>query len=300
VKQELQKLHATGRLSLGEKFMLNVRNPRMPHMYALPKTHKKGGKMRPIVSNVNVPTSGIAKYLTRKAKETKEPKGFSVKNSRELIEKMKDLTIDEDEELVSFDVKALFPSVPRDKAIQSITEWIDEQEISDIEAEKFLQLSKVCVRQYTFKWDGRFFKQKSGLSIGNGFSPFAANLFMSKLEWEVKNQPWFPRFWARYVDDVIAIVKRDKIEEMMESLNNLSPTIRFTIEREVDRKLPFLDLMLEVKGGEIEMMIFRIFNTLLSAEKFAKEKKFIKETAVINGYKKKMIWKGSVEKSRKK
>jgi hypothetical protein len=286
VKQELQKLHATGRLSLGEKFMLNVRNPRMPHMYALPKTHKVGGKMRPIVSNVNVPTSGIAKYLTRKAKETKEPKGFSVKNSRELIEKMKDLTIDEDEELVSFDVKALFPSVPRDKAIQSITEWIDEQEISDIEAEKFLQLSKVCVRQYTFKWDGRFFKQKSGLSIGNGFSPFAANLFMSKLEWEVKN--------------VIAIVKRDKIEEMMESLNNLSPTIRFTIEREVDRKLPFLDLMLEVKGGEIEMMIFRIFNTLLSAEKFAKEKKFIKETAVINGYKKKMIWKGSVEKSRKK
>jgi hypothetical protein len=118
---------------------------------------------------------------------------------------------------------------------------------------------------------------------------------------------------------VIAIVKRDKIEETVESLNNLSPTIRFTIEREVERKLPFLDLMLEVNGGKIEFdiyqrpqfvqrfipntshhpvqhkmaafetMIFRMFNTPLSAEKFAKEKKFIEETAVINGYKREMI-----------
>jgi hypothetical protein len=95
------------------------------------------------------------------------------------------------------------------------------------------------------------------LSNGNGFSPFATNLFMSKLEWEVKNQPWFPRFWARYVDDVIAIVKRDKIEETVESLNNSSPTIRFTIEREDERKLPFLDLMLEVNEGEIEFDIYR-------------------------------------------
>lgn len=123
----------------------------------------------------------------------------------------------------------------------------------------------------------------------------------------------------RYVDDVLAVVKREKIEDTLSELNKLAPTIKFTMEREKERKLPFLDLLLEVKEKEVhfniyrkpqqvqryipscsnhpqihkmaafDSMIFRMFNTPLSETNFLLEKKYIQETAIINGYQKEMI-----------
>ena len=91
------------------------------------------------------------------------------------------------------------------------------------------------------------------------------------------------------------------------------------MEREQDKIIPFLDLKLEVKNKEVgfdiyrkpqhiqryipssschptihkiaafESMIFRLFNTPLSEDKFKREKKFIEETAEINGYRKQII-----------
>lgn len=39
--------------------------------------------------------------------------------------------------------------------------WINDQEISDNEAVKFLELAKVCINQSKFKWDEKLInKQK--------------------------------------------------------------------------------------------------------------------------------------------
>jgi hypothetical protein len=181
-----------------------------------------------------------------------------------------------------------------------------------------MELSRICMNQCIFKWRGKFFKQKSGLSIGNGFSPFAANVFMSDLESEASKQNWFPRYWARYVDDIIAIVKKEEVDEVLKKLNRMSPAIKFTQERQQNKKLPFLDVLIEVQGNKLsfdvyrkpqhvqryipsksnhpnvhklaafESMIFRMFNTPLSKENFKKEEKYIYETAGINGYRKKL------------
>jgi Reverse transcriptase (RNA-dependent DNA polymerase) len=319
VKEDLQTLVDKGIVSKWEKIALTTSNPNMPRLYALPKTHKEGDKMRQIVTNVNAPTSRIAKYLTRKTSELKQPKGFAIKNTKELLEKMKDLKIWEDEELVSFDVEALYPSVPIDGAIKAISNWADEQNISDETAEKLVELSKICLNQSIFKWNDKYFRQTSGLSIGNGYSSFAANVFMCELETEASREKWFPRFWARYVDDVIAVVKKSQVEKTLEELNKRSPTIKFTIEREKNGKIPFLDLMIEVIGENLsfdiyrkpqhvqryipndsnhplihkmsafDSMINRLFNTPLNQENFDKEKRYIIETAQINGYRREMI-----------
>jgi hypothetical protein len=215
---------------------------------------------------------------------------------------------------VSFDVEALFPSVPKDEALKCIASWVDEQDVSDNEAEKFLELARICMHQCVFKWGGKFYKQTSGLSIGNGFSPFAADVFMCNLEMKASKESWFPKFWARYVDDVIAVVKNSEVENVVKELNTRSPTIKFTCEREKERKIPFLDIMLSVNGEKIsfdiyrkpqhvqryipshsnhpmihkmaafDTMIHRLCNTPLTTEKFNREFAYITETAAINGY----------------
>ena len=57
--------------------------------------------------------------------------------------------------------------------------------------------------------------------------------------------PVKPFFWKRYVDDVISAVSGNESERL------LSPSIQFTLQREKDRHLPFLDLNVSrgVKGN---------------------------------------------------
>ena len=54
--------------------------------------------------------------------------------------------------------------------------------------------------------------------------------------------PVKPFFWKRYVDDVISAVSGNEAERLLSHLNSVEPSIQFTLEREKDRHLPFLDL----------------------------------------------------------
>ena len=48
--------------------------------------------------------------------------------------------------------------------------------------------------------------------------------------------------WLRYVDDIFATVNsQDKVTDILTYLNGQHPNIRFTVEHEKDRSLPFLD-----------------------------------------------------------
>jgi hypothetical protein len=133
---------------------------------------------------------------------------------------------------------------------------IFDLDISDEEAEKFLEVTKICMKQSYLRFIGKIFRQTSGLSMGNSVSPLLTNLFMSELEIKASKSEWFPRVWYRYVDDVFAIIKKGTGEKTKENLNNLSPSIKFTHEREDDGKLPFSDLVIMNVNGNIFFLIF--------------------------------------------
>ena len=46
-------------------------------------------------------------------------------------------------------------------------------------------------------------------------------------------------FWKRYVDDTYTAI--DHLDEFLQHLNSIEPTIKFTCEMEEDCRLPFLD-----------------------------------------------------------
>lgn len=99
-----------------------------------------------------------------------------------------------------------------------------------------------CLLNIFFQYNGKFFMQNKGLAMGSPLSPVLANLFMSKLEVELKQLEDFPRIWWRYVDDVFAVVKRSKIDDVLKMINSQYDSIKFTSEVEVDKSLAFLDL----------------------------------------------------------
>ena len=50
------------------------------------------------------------------------------------------------------------------------------------------------------------------------------------------------RTYDRYMDDILLNIAKDRIEAELERINLLHPKLKFTIERETDGRLPFLDL----------------------------------------------------------
>ncbi|XP_019615955.1 PREDICTED: uncharacterized protein LOC109463556, partial [Branchiostoma belcheri] len=56
--------------------------------------------------------------------------------------------------------------------------------------------------------------------------------------------PHRPKFWGRYVDDTGVVNRQEHEQELFDHINTQHDSIKFTIEREQDNRLPMLDVMM--------------------------------------------------------
>jgi hypothetical protein len=180
-----------------------------------------------------------------------------VKNSTEFCQQLKDVTLQRNEVLVSFDVISLFPSVPVEAAIEDMQRWFQEINLDVNKLNVYTQVAKCCLRSTFFQFRERFYHQESGLSMGNPLSPILANIFMCYFERKMQQSDLFPRVWVRYVDDVFAVVKSRKVKSLFEFLNAQHPTIKFTMEEEIDGILAFLDVSVKRIDNKLDFKIYR-------------------------------------------
>ncbi|UYV61019.1 hypothetical protein LAZ67_1003130, partial [Cordylochernes scorpioides] len=66
------------------------------------------------------------------------------------------------------------------------------------------------------------------------------------------------KIWGRYIDDVFAVIQKEKLNEIIVKLNNLEIGIEFTVETEKEGFIPFLDVGLSRKeDGSIITSVHR-------------------------------------------
>ena len=188
---------------------------------------------------------------------------YYVKNSAHFVSSIKDLRVEEDETLVSYDVTALYPSVPQEEAIDIINElMLNDKEFKDkttMSVESIITLFKICVRKTYFVFNKKLYLQIDGLAIGASSSGFAAELFMVRLEKRALAtfiDP--PKLWRRYVDDTFAKLKKAYVSLFLEHLNRQHRRIKFTTELLEKAKIAFMDTQVNVlPGGSTKITIYR-------------------------------------------
>ena len=79
--------------------------------YGLPKMHKSGMPLRPIVSSIGSVKYETSKELSRILKPL-VGRSHQVQKNREFIQQLEDINLGSDNIIMSYDVKALFTSVP--------------------------------------------------------------------------------------------------------------------------------------------------------------------------------------------
>ena len=159
--------------------------------------------------------------------------------------------------LVSFDIKSLFANVTVDSLLHFMKNEFSDS-VFPINIEDFIELIRLCVCGAKFSFEDEFFEQKFGLAMGNCLSPVCSNLYMKFFEKYLLRTLILPDnvIWYRYVDDVLCLWPED-LDNFLSQLNNLVPSIEFSIEEEVDFKIPFLDVLIEREEHNFKFTIYR-------------------------------------------
>ena len=116
----MQKLKNSSKISKQEYDHLYCSTTQTPRFYGLIKIHKENNPIRPIVSFIGSPTYSISKFLSKILTPFTNMAEQKLKNAHSLKELLSNMTVPGDHELVSFDVKSLFTSIPLDLARDSV------------------------------------------------------------------------------------------------------------------------------------------------------------------------------------
>ena len=221
-----------------------------PKLYGTPKIHKPNAPLRPIVSCCGSITYNAARYLATVLSPLVGTQ-HSVKNSKELVDKLRGLVVPPGQKLVSYDVKALFTSVPVDQAL-NVIECKLRQDLtlpdrSELNGDQLIQLLEYCLTTTYFVYGGEFYQQVHGAAMGSPVSPIVANLYMEHFESiALSTAPRPPSLWFRY--DTFVLTYEDDVDSLTSHIINIDDHIQFTTEPETQGKLPFLDLCVTVLG----------------------------------------------------
>jgi len=93
------------------KHRLIPNNAIIPRIYGVPKIHKTGVPLRPIVNTIGSPTYWLAKYLANKLRPLSGNTPSYIKDSDSFIEWIKNLEFNENDLMVSFDVVSLYTMI---------------------------------------------------------------------------------------------------------------------------------------------------------------------------------------------
>ena len=118
--------------------------------------------------------------------------------------------------MTSYDVKALFTSVPMDPSINIVKQKLQQDPLitqrSYMSIPQIVTLLEFCLRKTYFLFQGKYYEQVHDAAMGSHISPLITNLFMEEFEGHQLCLT-APHLWLRFVDDTFVIqqAKQSKI-----------------------------------------------------------------------------------------
>ena len=198
----LKELKNSGAITQEQYYKVYPTATEPPKFYDLPKVHKPPCPLRPIVACRGSIMYGTARWVADILAPMVGKTPHHLQNSADLVNTLSQIRVDEDESLISFDVSALFTSVPVEESLILIYEKLAaDPSLADrtsLSPQQVTDLLRMCLTTTYFKYDGSFYAQIEGAAMGSPVSPIVANLFMEEYEdkaLEAYQDP--PKYWGR-------------------------------------------------------------------------------------------------------
>jgi hypothetical protein len=301
--------------------------------YGLPKAHKTGYPLRPIISIIGSYQYQLSKYLAKAIRDARPQAKSYVKDSFDFVNKMTEIVLDKKKTYIkcSFDVESLYTNVPVKEAVEIALNYVYKPtKLIDVpfNRDQMKKLLYLSITDAPFRFHNKIYKQIDGVAMGNPLAPIIADLWMQKMEEKLNRfSTNKPLLWLRYVDDVFCIftISKGKIDEFHSRINKWHPNLRFTLALESDNSISFLDVLVtqdedklttslyrkpthtglymlwdcnqnrRYKIGLIKTLVIRIYRICSTTSLINKELQLLKTTLTNNGYPPHIIRRGIAE-----
>ncbi|CAF1389693.1 unnamed protein product [Adineta ricciae] len=302
--------------------------------YGLPKAHKAGYPIRPIISTIGSYQYQLSKYLAKAIRDARPQAPSYIKDSFEFVKKIKEIMLEKNKTYVkcSFDVESLYTNVPVKEAIEITLDYMYKpRKLTNVpfNREQMKKLLYLSVTDAPFRFQNKIYKQIDGVAMGNPLAPIIADLWMQKMEEKLnrfrKNKPIV---WLRYVDDVFCLftISETSIRDFHSRINKWHEKLNFTLELESNKSISFLDVLVtqdeedklttslyrkpthtglymlwdsnqnrRYKLGLIRTLVIRIYRICSKQSLVERELSLLRKTLVNNGYPPHIIRRGIIE-----
>ena len=215
-------------------------------LYGLPKTHKTGVPVRPILSAVTCHNYKLAKFLVPLLSPLASS-DFTVTDVFSFAKEIQERTDLNRQFMISLDIESLFTNVPVSETIDIILSKLFPHNsviYNGFTRNEFSALLKLAVEDSYFVFDGKMYKQIDGMAMGSPLGPLFANIFLSHYESQwLNDSPVKPILYRRYVDDTLWLLPAGSdLSRLMSHMNSRHANMRFTFETEANDCIHFIGL----------------------------------------------------------
>ena len=137
--------------------------------------------IRPVINNTQAPSHKIAKFLNNNLKNMQIlPDTYNIKNSIEIAEELTKLHINQNNKLITLDIKDLYTNLPKQGIIMATRYWLQQQTIYHEESKQNIILLNTIMEQNYFQYSNLYFKPQKRVIMGSPLSGTLAELYYRK------------------------------------------------------------------------------------------------------------------------
>ncbi|CAF3086307.1 unnamed protein product [Rotaria socialis] len=179
-------------LQLWKQYMRpNAATIELAHLYFIPKPHKIGTPLRPIVSSIKAAATGVSHFLDILLRPmfNQVTKATTFINGIDFVRQIENYrnsgrflptTL-----FVTFDITNLYTMIPRHGAIaalQNLSKHADNRRIHGMTIDTITRLARLVLDTNCFVYNNKYYQQIRGGAMGSPFTMTLANVYM--WEWE--------------------------------------------------------------------------------------------------------------------
>ncbi|CAF4207037.1 unnamed protein product, partial [Rotaria magnacalcarata] len=248
-----------------ERLCIKPSEVKLAHLYYLPKTHKPGTPLRPIVSGLKHPTIKISKYLDELLRPLfdKMALNTTVTSGFEVIKKLYEWSthnLRQETLLCTIDVVDLYTMIPQTEGVLAIKKMLDYlkiKQIGGLKIETIIRLSRFVVKNNYFSYDGRYYHQIRGGAMGSPLTLTIANCYMFFFERDIVKQIINGGgSYLRYIDDIFIIINWPirHLYKQIDRWNLFDLNIQLKVQ--AGCSIDFLDLSVENVNGHLLTKVY--------------------------------------------
>ncbi|CAM4834592.1 unnamed protein product [Rotaria magnacalcarata] len=210
----------------------------LAYLYFIPKPHKARTPLRPILSSMNMPTTGISKFLDKLIRPIfdKHARSTTIIGGVDLIQRLEAYTINghhiPNTYFCTFDITDLYTMLPQEESLDILIEFLLQhsyQKVQNIPIDIIRKLALIVIKEDVFVYEKKFCRQAIDGAMGSAFTLTLPNIFMWKWQrqlvhrLEVSNE-----IYGRYVDDIFFTSNDslESIDQMLAEANNFHSNIK--------------------------------------------------------------------------